>query len=57
MDFPFYGRIGPVIEATQLGADPDNYMDVGHLGRRGTAKLTPWLAERLAPLLMNAERH
>src|SRR5258708_2761083 len=57
VDFPFYGRIGPVIEATQLGADPDNYMDVGHLGRRGTAKLTPWLAERLAPLLMNSARH
>jgi hypothetical protein len=56
-DLPFYLRIGPVFEATQLGADPDDYMDAGHLGRRGTSKLTPWLAERLAPLLINAERH
>jgi hypothetical protein len=55
-DFPFYRRIGPVFEAELLGANPDDYMDVGHLGRRGTAKLTPWLAERLAPLLINAER-
>jgi hypothetical protein len=57
VDFPFYLGIGPVFEATQLGADPGDYMDAGHLGRSGTAKLTPWLAERLAPLLINAERH
>jgi hypothetical protein len=55
VDLPFYLRIGPVFEATQLGADPRDYMDAGHLGRSGTAKLTPWLAERLAPLLINAE--
>lgn len=56
-DLPFYLRIRPVFEATQFGADPDDYMDAGHLGRRGTAKLTPWLAERLVPLLKNVERH
>jgi hypothetical protein len=55
-DLPFYLRIGPVFEATQFGADPADYMDAGHLGRRGTAKLTSWLAERLAALLKNAER-
>jgi hypothetical protein len=55
-DFPFYLGIGPVFEATEFGSDPDDYMDVGHLGRHGTAKLTPWLAERLAPLLKNTGR-
>lgn len=50
-DPQFYRAIGPVLEATMLGNDAGDYMDPGHLNRSGTAKLTPWLADRLAPLL------
>lgn len=56
VDPGFYRRIGPVLEATQLGADPRDYMDAGHLNRRGTARLLPWLADRLTPILARAER-
>jgi hypothetical protein len=57
VDPDFYRAIGPVFEATQLGCDAADYMDIAHLNRRGTAKLAPWLADRLAPLLLvDAER-
>jgi hypothetical protein len=52
----FYAAIGPIIEATQFGSDATDYMDSGHLNRRGTAKLAPWLADRLAPLLNGREQ-
>jgi hypothetical protein len=54
-DKGFYLSFGPVFEALQFGADPGDYMDIGHLGRRGSAKLTPWLAEQLEPILRTAE--
>lgn len=51
----FYTAIGPVLEPVQLADDYRNYMDKDHLGRTGTAKLSPWLVEKLAPIVTAAE--
>ncbi|WP_174274571.1 hypothetical protein [Sphingomonas bacterium] len=55
-DPAFYRAIGPVWEASLLGSDPADYMDMAHLNRHGTARLLPWLADRLAPLLAAPEK-
>jgi len=54
-DRSFFEAIGPIWEADQLGHDPLDYSDLAHLNRRGTALLTPWLAERLAEELARLE--
>lgn len=51
-----YHGIGPVLEPTQFGEDSGEYMDVNHLNRRGTARLTPWLADRIEPLVAASEK-
>lgn len=56
VDPGFYAAIGPVWKASQLGDDPYDYMDSGHLNRQGTAKLLPWLADRLTALLAAPEK-
>ena len=56
VDPAFYHGIGPVLEAEQFGGDPHDYMDVAHLNRQGTARLLPWLADAVAPILAQAER-
>lgn len=55
VDPGFYHAIGPVLEAEQFGTDPQDYMDGAHLNRHGTARLEPWLADALAPILSHAE--
>jgi lysophospholipase L1-like esterase len=30
-------------------------MDTGHLSRTGTAKLAPWLVDKITPILREAE--
>ncbi len=48
-------RFGPVLSADFLMSDPDNYGgDVAHASRKGTALLTDWLADELAPILKAA---
>ena len=56
VDPGFYHGIGPVLEAGQFGADPQDYMDGAHLNRHGTARLEPWLADAVAPILQTPER-
>ncbi len=52
----FYARMGPIVAASFVADHPDWYMDGGHLNRAGTAALTPWLVERLAPIVRDAEK-
>ena len=48
-------QFGPVLSADFLMSDPDNYGgDVAHASRKGTALLTAWLADALAPVLKEA---
>ena len=54
-DKAFYTRLGPILEGVPTTDDPENYMDTGHLNRTGTAKLSPWLVNRITPLLRKAE--
>ena len=51
----FYAAIGPVMDADFLGRDTQDYMDLGHLNRHGTARLLPWLADRMTPIVARAE--
>lgn len=54
-DRAFFEGIGPIWEAKQLGTDPLAYGDLAHLNRRGTAILTPWLADQIAAELAGRE--
>ena len=44
-------QYAPVLSADFLLSDPANYNDVAHASRQGTALLTNWLADELAPIL------
>jgi len=55
-DLSFYTDIGPVLKPPDFGTDSRDYTDIPHLSRRGSEKLTPWLADQINRLLMAQEK-